>query len=111
LDPADLMIFAWLRERLSPIKVTHHAINDRFMTALDTLVVTTAVTGLAIGTSLTAWGRWLVFARVWLPLTGRLPWSVAGFLDDGCRRGVLRQVGAVYQFRHARLQTHLTDIG
>jgi transcriptional regulator with XRE-family HTH domain len=69
------------------------------------------VTGLAIGTSLTAWGRWLVFARVWLPLTGRLPWSVAGFLDDGCRRGVLRQVGAVYQFRHARLQAHLTDRG
>ncbi len=69
------------------------------------------VTGLAIGTSLTAWGRWLVFARIWLPLTGRLPWSVAGFLDDGCRRGVLRQVGAVYQFRHARLQAHLTDRG
>jgi transcriptional regulator with XRE-family HTH domain len=69
------------------------------------------VTGLAIGTSLTAWGRWLVFARVWLPLTGRLPWSVASFLDDGCRRGVLRQVGAVYQFRHARLQAHLTDRG
>lgn len=67
--------------------------------------------GLAIGTSLTAWGRWLVFARVWLPLTGRLPWSVADFLDDACRRGVLRQVGAVYQFRHARLQAHLTDSG
>jgi hypothetical protein len=69
------------------------------------------VFGLAIGASLTAWGRWLVFARVWLPLTGRLPWSVAGFLDDACRRGVLRQVGAVYQFRHARLQAHLTDRG
>jgi hypothetical protein len=36
---------------------------------------------------------------------------VAGFLDDACRRGVLRQVGAVYQFRHARLQAHLTDRG
>ena len=65
--------------------------------------------GLAIGVSLTAWGQWLVFARLWLPLTGRLPWSVAEFLDDACRRGVLRQVGAVYQFRHARLQAHLTD--
>ncbi|HEV7652640.1 MAG TPA: helix-turn-helix domain-containing protein [Actinophytocola sp.] len=69
------------------------------------------VIGLAIGTCLTAWGQWLTFARVWLPLTGRLPWSVAAFLDDACRRGVLRQVGAVYQFRHARLQAHLTDIG
>jgi hypothetical protein len=69
-----------------------------------------ALIGLAIGASLTAWGQWLVFARVWLPLTGRLPWSVADFLDDACRRGVLRQVGAVYQFRHARLQVHLADI-
>lgn len=68
------------------------------------------VIGLAIGTSLTAWGQWLVFARVWLPLTGRLPWSMAAFLEDACRRGVLRQVGAVYQFRHARLQAHLNDI-
>lgn len=67
------------------------------------------VIGLVIGTCLTAWGQWLVFARIWLPLTGRLPWSLAAFLDDACRRGVLRQVGAVYQFRHARLQTHLTD--
>jgi transcriptional regulator with XRE-family HTH domain len=69
-----------------------------------------AVIGLAIGTCLTAWGEWLVIARIWLPLTGRLPWSVAAFLDDACRRGVLRQVGAVYQFRHARLQTHLNDV-
>ena len=66
------------------------------------------VIGLLIGISLSAWGQWVVFARVWLPLTGRLPWSVAAFLDDACRRGVLRQVGAVYQFRHARLQAQLT---
>ncbi len=69
------------------------------------------VIGLAVGTSLTAWGQWVVFARIWLPLTGRLPWSVASFLDDACRRGVLRQVGAVYQFRHARLHAHLVDVG
>ncbi len=69
------------------------------------------VLGLLIGTSVTAWGQWLVFARVWLPLTGRLPWSVVAFLDDACRRGVLRQVGAVYQFRHVRLQSHLAAAG
>lgn len=69
-----------------------------------------AVIGLAIGISLTAWGQWLVFARIWLPLTGRLPWAVAAFLDDASRRGVLRQVGAVYQFRHARLQAHLAHL-
>jgi transcriptional regulator with XRE-family HTH domain len=58
--------------------------------------------------ALTAWGQWAVFSRIWLPLTGKLPWSVVAFLEDAYRRGVLRQAGAVYQFRHARLQHHLT---
>ncbi|GAA2716514.1 MULTISPECIES: helix-turn-helix domain-containing protein [Streptomyces] len=57
--------------------------------------------------ALTAWGQWAVFSRIWLPLTGRLPWSVVAFLEDAYQRGVLRQSGAVYQFRHARLQDHL----
>jgi hypothetical protein len=55
----------------------------------------------------TAWGNWVFFGRVLLPLTGRLPWATMAFLDDAYRRGVLRQVGAVYQFRHDRLQHHL----
>ncbi|MFJ1647085.1 helix-turn-helix domain-containing protein [Streptomyces sp. NPDC088258] len=55
----------------------------------------------------TAWGQWVVFSRVWLPLTGKLPWDTDAFLDDAYNRGVLRQVGAVYQFRHIRLQHHL----
>jgi transcriptional regulator with XRE-family HTH domain len=63
--------------------------------------------GLGYTLGLTAWGQWLVFARLWLPLTGRLPWRPAAFLDDAYRRGVLRRAGAVYQFRHARLQDHL----
>ncbi|MFF1423038.1 NACHT domain-containing protein [Streptomyces sp. NPDC058280] len=57
--------------------------------------------------ALTAWGRWVVLARGWLPLTGRLPWAVSAFLEDAHRRGVLRRNGAFYQFRHARLQHHL----
>ncbi|MGW1189617.1 helix-turn-helix domain-containing protein [Streptomyces sp. NPDC002559] len=57
--------------------------------------------------SFTAWGRWLVLSRVWLPLTGKLPWDTVAFLDDAYRRGVLRRAGAVYQFRHIRLQHHL----
>lgn len=65
--------------------------------------------GAALGyiLSLTAWGQWCVLSRVWLPLTGRLPWAVATFLDDAYQRGVLRRAGAVYQYRHARLQSHL----
>jgi hypothetical protein len=57
--------------------------------------------------SLTSWGQWVIFARIWLPLTGRAPWTLIAFLDEACRRGVLRQHGAVYQFRHPRLQEQL----
>jgi hypothetical protein len=55
-------------------------------------------------------GAWIRFAvaRLWLGAGGHLPWRVMRFLDDAHRRGVLRQVGAAYQFRHARLQDHLT---
>ncbi|AHI01097.1 NACHT domain-containing protein [Kutzneria albida] len=55
----------------------------------------------------TVWGPWLI-ARLWLPLTGVLPWRLVGFLGDAHRRGVLRQAGAVYQFRHALVQHHLS---
>ncbi|MFD9408093.1 XRE family transcriptional regulator [Streptomyces sp. NPDC059989] len=72
-----------------------------------------AVTGLAGAFSyafaFTAWGQWVILSRFWLPLTGRLPWDTVAFLDDAYRRGVLRQTGAVYQFRHSRLQHHLGD--
>jgi hypothetical protein len=43
-------------------------------------------------------------------LTGRLPWRLPEFLDDAYRRGVLRRAGAVYQFRHARLQEHFARL-
>ncbi|WP_027944037.1 NACHT domain-containing protein [Amycolatopsis taiwanensis] len=59
--------------------------------------------------ALSAWGSWLLFARLWLPLTGRLPWRPKRFLEDAYDRGVLRTTGAVYQFRHARLRDHLAD--
>ncbi|MET1074061.1 MAG: NACHT domain-containing protein, partial [Umezawaea sp.] len=54
----------------------------------------------------TVWGPWLL-ARLWLPLTGHLPWTVMAFLEDAHQRGVLRQAGGVYQFRHARLRDYL----
>ncbi|MGW4874631.1 NACHT domain-containing protein [Streptomyces chartreusis] len=53
-----------------------------------------------------AWS-WFLLTRVWLALQGKLPWRLLRFLDDAHRRGVLRQAGAVYQFRHARLQDYL----
>ncbi|MFG2226291.1 NACHT domain-containing protein [Streptomyces sp. NPDC048644] len=64
--------------------------------------------GIGYGLCLTAWGQWVALARIWLPLTGRLPWRLVTFLEDACKRGALRRAGAVYQFRHASLQDHLT---
>lgn len=55
----------------------------------------------------TAWGRWIVIGRFWLPLTRRLPWRLHAFLDDACDRAVLRQTGAVYEFRHVALRDNL----
>ncbi|MER6912570.1 NACHT domain-containing protein [Streptomyces sp. NPDC000594] len=56
----------------------------------------------------TAWGRFTTM-RAWLAVTGRLPWRLMSFLADAHERGVLRQAGAVYQFRHARLQERLAE--
>jgi hypothetical protein len=54
-----------------------------------------------------AWGS-LTVAQCWLALRRRLPLRLMGFLADAHeQRGVLRQVGAVYQFRHAELQRRL----
>jgi DNA-binding SARP family transcriptional activator len=44
---------------------------------------------------------------LWLAACGRVPLRLLAFLEDAHRRGVLRQVGAVYQFRHARLAERL----
>lgn len=53
-----------------------------------------------------AWPRFVV-ARIWLAVTGKLPWRLMDFLADARRREVLRQVGGAYQFRHIRLQETL----
>jgi hypothetical protein len=58
--------------------------------------------------SYSAYTRFTV-ARFVLAARGRLPWRLFGFLDDARNRGVLRQYGAVHQFRHQHLQRHLGD--
>ena len=63
--------------------------------------------GLGYGLSFTAWGQWVALVRIWLPLRGKVPWAVMAFLEDALDRNVLRQTGAVFQFRHVRLQEHL----
>jgi NACHT domain len=64
------------------------------------------VLGLTVSVFGSAWPQWIV-ARGWLTLRGRSPWQLMGFLSDAHGLGVLRQVGAVYQFRHIELQHRL----
>lgn len=65
--------------------------------------------GLAFGLGWILFATWTRYtaARVILTLRGRLPWRIMAFLRDADDRGVLRQVGAVYQFRHGRLRDRL----
>jgi hypothetical protein len=65
--------------------------------------------GLVAGLTLTAYG-WFAVTQAYLAVRGQLPWRLLTFLQDAQRRGVLRQVGGVYQFRHARLQDRLTTL-
>jgi hypothetical protein len=55
-----------------------------------------------------AWGRFLI-TRIWLALQGGAPLRLMRFLDDAHHRGVLRQAGAAYQFRHIQLQEYLAE--
>lgn len=66
--------------------------------------------GLAFGLLHSAWAHFLL-ARPWLASRGRLPWRLMAFLADAHRRGVLRQAGGVYQFRHALLRDRLAATG
>lgn len=65
----------------------------------------TAILATALGT---AWGRFCI-VRLWLASCGVLPLRLMRFLDDAHRRGVLRQAGGVYQFRHVELRDQLAE--
>ncbi|MBL1098404.1 NACHT domain-containing protein [Streptomyces coffeae] len=66
-----------------------------------------ATIGFAAALSQTAWWNYSL-ARHCLALHRSLPRDLTAFLADAHeRRGVLRQVGAVHQFRHLDLQHHL----
>ncbi|MEV0172712.1 NACHT domain-containing protein [Streptomyces sp. NPDC050803] len=58
--------------------------------------------------SVSAAGR-LAVARFYFALTGVLPWRVMDFLGDAHRRGVLRQSGGLYRFRHIELRNRLAE--
>jgi NACHT domain len=66
--------------------------------------------GFAVGSFIafrqTAWPLFGL-TKIWLAVRHRLPWRFMAFLADAHQRGVLRQVGGVYQFRHIELQHRL----
>ena len=64
----------------------------------------------AIGVSIamSSWG-WYSVATIWLHFRKQLPFRFMKFSIDAYERGVLRRAGAVYQFRHVRLQERLAD--
>ncbi|MFF3455341.1 NACHT domain-containing protein [Streptomyces sp. NPDC002730] len=65
--------------------------------------------GIAFGIALTAWTG-LVVARSYMAVRHKVPRDLMTLLRDAHEhRGVLRQVGAVYQFRHLDLQRHLAQ--
>jgi hypothetical protein len=66
--------------------------------------------GAEISAKMTAWPSYLI-RRSCLALRRQLPWALMSFLEDAHRRGVVRQVGAVYQFRHIELQRCLATRG
>ncbi len=66
--------------------------------------------GLVIGLTVTSYRTaWLDYqaVRISLALRRRLPWALMSFLADAHLRGVLRNAGATYQFRHIELQRRL----
>lgn len=69
------------------------------------------VFGIAVGLAIflsRAWGSF-VLTRAWLAMRGKTPLRLMRFLADAHHRAVLRQAGAVFQFRHASLQDNLAN--
>jgi len=78
------------------------------------LTISSALLGVLIAGLPTSWLpgaglQWVPFtiARTWLAVRRQTPLRLLRFLHDAHTRGVLRQEGAVYQFRHARVLEHL----
>lgn len=56
-----------------------------------------------------AGGQYLIAVGI-LAVSGKTPWRPLRFLTDAHQRGILRQQGATYQFRHTELQTRIAAV-
>jgi hypothetical protein len=82
------------------------AVSAGIPTAVACGIAGGLVTGILCGEIKPDWPSYAL-ARSMLALKQQLPWLLMAFLSDARKRGVLRQVGAVYQFSHFDLQQHL----
>ena len=70
--------------------------------------LTAGLTGGLMGGFTGAWGS-LVLVVPLLAIRGLTPPRLMTFLREAHNRGVLRQAGGIYQFRHNRLQDQLAN--
>jgi hypothetical protein len=57
----------------------------------------------------TAWGTFLL-SRLWLTGRRKLPLRLITFIDNAHRKGILRQVGSTYLFRHIQLRDRMAAL-
>ncbi|MFF1897223.1 NACHT domain-containing protein [Streptomyces sp. NPDC058206] len=116
-----LLVAAWEhRARLVPLTVllppallglwAVHGTAEGFVHTGDWVltVAGTLASWLLYVLAVSAWGRFQV-ARLYFSATGRLPLRVMAFLQDAHQRGVLRQSGGAYRFRHIELRDRLAQ--
>ena len=60
--------------------------------------------------SITLWGRFAM-GRLYFACAQKLPFRLMGFLSAAHRKGLLRQTGPAYQFRHLKLRDRLAESG
>ncbi|WP_432832841.1 hypothetical protein [Dactylosporangium sp. CA-092794] len=91
---------------LGPMNAADLRVADLIEVATVSAIDSAIIVLLTLPFLLTAWGRFLL-VRGYLAWSRRLPWRLMRFLAEAHRKGVLRQAGAVYQFRHVAIQEHL----
>lgn len=82
---------------------------ERYLGGLALAAVAAVAIGAFVGGMRSAWGMFAV-ASLFLALSCKTPLRLMPFLSDAHLRSVLRQSGAVYQFRHYELQKHLQSL-
>ncbi|MFE7583887.1 NACHT domain-containing protein [Streptomyces gardneri] len=118
---APLLFAAWEhRARLVPLTLllppallglwAVHGTAEGFVHTGDWMLTVAGTTAswLLYVIAVSAWGRFQV-ARLYFAATGRLPLRIMAFLKDAHQRGVLRQSGGAYRFRHIELRDRLAQ--